>query len=133
MATNATVSTIGIRWATGLMILFGLVAIVTPFATGVAGTPRYVDIVAGLAVIVLAGIGEWTVFADRSRDSLWPAIGNALVGIGLAAYPFYTRIDAYFEWTTLIVGVLVFLAAAYNVFASMNEPKAERGSGRPSM
>jgi hypothetical protein len=111
--------------ASGLNALAGLWLMAAPSVLGYfGGDPRWIDILAGAAVFVLAVLRGVAVPRSAALSFVNLAIGLALVLAGLLAYE-----SARAMWNDLCLGVLVSFLAATSAMATPRRQDLERRQG----
>lgn len=120
---------LGIETSSWIMIAGGILVAAVGYSqtSDLASGPF---LVAGIGGAILAGLGAYSAWAgatDRSRSTKWPGVAAIVVGLGLAAYPWFVGVTDTFLYSVSASGVIVAVAAAYETYlANRSDMRAPR-------
>lgn len=98
-------------------VLLGLIVAAAPFFTTESTTAFWNTIIVGLAVAALAGYNAWAA-RNATRTAAWMAGVNVVLGLWLIVAAFLFAMSTALYWTTIVMGALIGLVAAFNSWAA---------------
>ncbi|GEM_PF-5889316 len=112
-------------WASWANVILGILTIAAPFWSGESGGVMATNVVLGAIVLILAG---WNVYStSRGEPMRWVSIVNLIAGIVIAVFPFAMTTTLTLRWSNVILGILVILVSAYDVWAAGGARTRMRG------
>lgn len=116
----------GIQGAAWLNIVLGALILLTPFFTNQTDVgPLWSAVLAGAAVIILAGFNAYTATQRHTERAYGPAVVNVLLGLWVFVSPFVFVVSTAYMTSMLIYGVILVVAAGYNTWAASDARRHE--------
>lgn len=116
-----------IRGASTLNIVAGALILLVPFFTNAAGAALWSNLLAGIAVIALAGYNVYAAGQRHAGRVFGPALANVAIGLWVLASGFLLAAPAAYMTWNVVLGVVLAAAAGYNTYAASKA----RGTTRP--
>lgn len=109
----------------GLNVLLGAWLFLTPFFVAMQTIPFWNAIIVGVLIAVLGAVNFARAAGDRPA-STGVATANLLLGLWAVITPFVFVMGGTALWTHIIVGVLVAVFAAVNIYQAQQSARPAR-------
>lgn len=115
------------KGTSGIAVLAGLAAVITPFVWSVGTMLTWSSVVAGVVVAVLFAFTLYREMDDTLPHVAVPAVG-ILAGLVLIVAPFALQAATQqFLFATVVLGIIATLVGAYHLYAASDFGGAETG------
>jgi hypothetical protein len=111
---------IGIETSSWINMAGGiLVAIIAYYQTpDLTNNPFLAAVIPGALLVALGAYTAWAAATGRSKTTMWPSVGSALLGVWLLGYPWFASVSSTYLYTVSGTGLVVAIVSAYEMWAS---------------
>lgn len=118
---------IGIETGSWITIAAGIViAVVSYYQTTDYDAPFYSGVVGGIFLAAIGAYTAWAAATGRARSTLWVSLAIIVVGLWLAAYPWFATVTDTYFYTNVAGGLIAAIVAGYEMWAANRDTTSER-------
>lgn len=115
---------VGIESSSWINIAAGAAAMgVAFYEGGTTTTPYWSALIAGGILVLLGAYTAYAAANDKARSAMGFGIAGLVVGLWLAAYPFFVGVSDLYFWTTLVAGIVAAIVSGFEIWAANREPR----------